>query len=83
MADFTNTSYGVIVLAAIIPSALYYFGLYCHVDGYAARHNIQGLPESELPSIRRTLIDGWPFIIVLGFLVYALVFLRLERLAPF
>ncbi|MFN4272074.1 MAG: TRAP transporter permease [Aliihoeflea sp.] len=83
MADFTNTSYGVIVLAAIIPSALYYFGLYCHVDGYAAKHGIKGLPEIELPSVRKTLIDGWPFIIVLGFLVYALVFLRLERLAPF
>lgn len=83
MADFTNTSYGVIVLAAIIPSALYYFGLYCHVDGYAAKHGIKGLPQVELPSVRKTLIDGWPFIIVLGFLVYALVFLRLERLAPF
>jgi len=83
MADFTNTSYGVIVLAAIIPSALYYFGLYCHVDGYAAKHGIKGLPEIELPSVRKTLIEGWPFIIVLGFLVYALVFLRLERLAPF
>lgn len=83
MADFTNTSYGVIVLAAIIPSALYYFGLYCHVDGYAAKHGIKGLPQVELPSVRKTLIDGWPFLIVLGFLVYALVFLRLERLAPF
>jgi TRAP transporter 4TM/12TM fusion protein len=83
MADFTNTSYGVIVLAAIIPSTLYYFGLYCHVDGYAAKHNIQGLSKEQLPSVRRTLIEGWPFIIVLGFLVYSLVFLRLERLAPF
>ncbi len=83
MADFTNTSYGVIVLAAIIPSTLYYFGLYCHVDGYAAKHGIKGLPQVELPSVRKTLIDGWPFIVVLAFLVYALVFLRLERLAPF
>ena len=83
MADFTNTSYGVIVLAAIIPSMLYYFGLYCHVDGYAAKHGIKGLPQVEIPSVRKTLIDGWPFIVVLGFLVYALVFMRLERLAPF
>ncbi|MEO3388453.1 TRAP transporter fused permease subunit [Mesorhizobium sp. CAU 1741] len=83
MADFTNTAYGVIVLAAIIPSVLYYFGLYCHVDGYAARNNIQGMPKEDLPSVRKTLIEGWPFIIVLGFLVYCLVFLRLERLAPF
>lgn len=83
MADFTNTAYGVIVLAALIPSTLYYFGLYCHVDGYAAKNDLKGLPKSELPSLKKTLIDGWPFIIVLGFLVYGLVVLRLERLTPF
>jgi TRAP transporter 4TM/12TM fusion protein len=83
MADFTNTSYGVIVVAAIIPSLLYYFGLYCHVDGYAAKHGIKGMPQSELPSVWRTLVEGWPFLIVLAFLVYSLVVLRLERLAPF
>jgi TRAP transporter 4TM/12TM fusion protein len=83
MADFTNTGYGVIVVAAIVPSLLYYFGLYCHVDGYAAKHNLRGLQTAELPSLRKTLIDGWPFIIVLGFLVWSLVILRLERLAPF
>lgn len=83
MADFTNTSYGVIVMAAIIPSTLYYFGLYCHVDGYAARHGIKGVPEAELPSVRRTLIEGWPFLVVLAALVYMLVFMRIERLAPF
>lgn len=83
MADFTNTSYGVIVVAAIIPSVLYYFGLYCHVDGYAAKHGIKGMPAEDLPSVKRTLIEGWPFLIVLAFLVYSLVVLRLERLAPF
>ena len=83
MADFTNTAYGVIVLAAIIPSLLYYFGLYCHVDGYAAKHNLKGLAKADLPSLRRTLIEGWPFLVVLGFLVWGLVFMRWERLTPF
>ncbi|MEX0623435.1 TRAP transporter permease [Saccharospirillum sp.] len=83
MADFTNTEYGVIVIAAIIPSALYFFGLYVHVHGYASRNNIQGMDQEDLPRLRDTVLEGWPFIIVLGFLVYALVVLRLERLAPF
>jgi TRAP transporter 4TM/12TM fusion protein len=83
MADFTNTEYGVIVLAAIIPSVLYYFGLYCHVDGYAAKHNLRGLEKADLPSLRRTLIQGWPFLVVLAFLVWGLVFMRWERLTPF
>ena len=83
MADFTNTPYGVIVMAALIPSLLYYFGLYCHVDGYAARNNMVGTPPEKLPTVRQALIEGWPFIIVLGFLVWGLVFMRWERLTPF
>ena len=83
MADFTNTPYGVIVLAALIPSLLYYFGLYCHVDGYAARNNMTGTAREKLPSVREALVEGWPFLGVLGFLVWGLVFMRWERLTPF
>ncbi|PAU74851.1 TRAP transporter permease [Halomonas salipaludis] len=83
MADFTNTEYGVIVIAAIIPSLLYFFGLYCHVDGYAAKADLKGLPEVELPRIRQTLLEGWPFLVVLVFLVWGLVVMRWERLTPF
>lgn len=83
MADFTNTEYRVIVLAALIPSILYYFGLYCHVDGFAARNDLRGLPRAELPSVRQTLIEGWPFLVVLAFLVWGLVVMRWERLTPF
>lgn len=83
MADFTNTEYRVIVLAAIIPSLLYYFGLYCHVDGFAARNNLKGVDRDQLPKFWPVLRDGWPFLVVLGFLVWGLVFMRWERLTPF
>ncbi|WP_238366453.1 TRAP transporter permease [Mesobacterium pallidum] len=83
MADFTNTEYRVIVLAALIPSLLYYFGLYCHVDGFAARHGLKGLKRADLPRAREVLKDGWPFLVVLAFLVWGLVFMRWERLTPF
>ncbi|WP_127105253.1 TRAP transporter permease [Pararhodobacter zhoushanensis] len=83
MADFTNTEYSVIVVAAIIPSLLYYFGLYMHVDGYAVRHNLKGLEKSELPKLWPTIKEGWPFLLVLAFLVWGLVFMRWERLTPF
>jgi len=83
MADFTNTEYRVIVLAAIIPSLLYYFGLYCHVDGFAARNNLKGVDRDQLPKVWPVLRDGWPFLVVLGFLVWGLVFMRWERLTPF
>lgn len=83
MADFTNTQYGVIALAALIPSLLFYFGLYCHVDGYAARNGMTGTRQEDLPSIRQTLKEGWPFLAVLAFLVWGLVVMRWERLTPF
>ena len=83
MADFTSTEYGVIVVAAAIPSILYYFGLYCHVDAYAAKAGLAGLPRSELPTVKQAMKDGWPFLAVLLFLVWGLVFMRWERLAPF
>jgi TRAP transporter 4TM/12TM fusion protein len=83
MADFTSTEYAVIVVAAAIPSVLYYFGLYCHVDAYAAKAGLAGLPRSELPTVKQTLKDGWPFIAVLLFLIWGLVIMRWERLTPF
>lgn len=83
MADFTNTEYAVIVVAAIIPSLLYYFGLYCHVDSYAAKRGFKGLPRAELPTLKEALRDGWPFLAVLAFLVWGLVIMRWERLTPF
>jgi TRAP transporter 4TM/12TM fusion protein len=83
MADFTNTEYRVIVMAALIPSLLFYLGLYCHVDGFAARNNLKGLDRADLPRFRDVLKDGWPFLVVLAFLVWGLVFMRWERLTPF
>lgn len=83
MADFTGIEYRFIVMAAIIPALLYYFGLYCHVHGFALRHGIEGMKREDLPRIRQVLKDGWPFLFVLAFLVWGLVIMRWERLTPF
>jgi TRAP transporter 4TM/12TM fusion protein len=83
MANFTNTEYRTIVIAAAIPSILYYFGLFCHVDSYAAKHGLTGLKEREIPSLKELIKEGWPFFIVLLFLIWGLLYMRWERLAPF
>ncbi|POF27970.1 TRAP transporter permease [Roseibium marinum] len=83
MADFTGIQYGVIVMGAIIPAFLYYFGLYCHVHGFALRHGIEGKKREDLPRVVQVLKDGWPFLLVLAFLVWGLVIMRWERLTPF
>lgn len=83
MANFLEVSYASVALAAIIPSFLYFFGLFVQIDSRAANDGIEGLDRSELPSIRQTLKDGWYYIFAFALLVYLLLFLRREMLAPF
>lgn len=72
-----------VVIAAVIPSILYFFALFMQIDGYAARNNLEGLPKVELPSLKQTLKDGWYYVAVFVLLIYLLVFLQREAQAPF
>jgi len=83
MASFLGVPYGQIALSALIPSLLFYFGLFMQIDGYAAKNNLRGLPKEELPSISRTFAEGWQYILVFVFLIWLLLFKQIESLAPF
>ena len=83
MAAFLGVDYGTIVVAAAIPAILYYFGLLLQVDAYAARVGLEGLPREELPSLKQALKEAWPFIFVLLFLVWGLVYMKLSIQTPF
>lgn len=83
MANLLGAPYGQVVAAAAIPSFLYYLSLLAHVDLYAAKHGLKGLPREELPPLGLALLRGLPFLLVLGFLVLGLLYLRIERQAPF
>jgi TRAP transporter 4TM/12TM fusion protein len=76
MAVLINKSYTEIMVAAAIPAILYYYSLTLQVDAYAGRHGLKGLPVSELPSARKAIKTGWPFLIVLAFLVFGLIYMR-------
>ena len=52
IAQFLNVSYAEVALAAIIPAALYYFGLFMQVDAYAARHGLKGIHAQRAPQRR-------------------------------
>lgn len=82
MAEITGIPYGTIIVGAVIPATLYYFGLLVQVDAYAARSGLKGLPKEEIPDMKEVLKDGWPYIFILVFLVWGLVYMRWERLAP-
>ena len=83
MASFLDISYAAVALAAVVPSILYFFGLFVQIDSYAARNDIKGLPKSELPSVKKTVSEGWYYIFGFLLLVYLLIYLKREAHAPF
>jgi TRAP transporter 4TM/12TM fusion protein len=73
MAEFTGIPYARLCIAAFIPALLYYLGLYLMVDFEAVKLNILGLSKGKLPSVYKTVRQGWyhflPIISLLLFLV--------------
>jgi len=82
-ATILNMSYANIVVAAAIPAILYYFGLIMQADSFAAKTKIRGLDRENIPSIKRTLRQGWPFIAVFVFLLWGLLYMGWEETTPF
>jgi TRAP transporter 4TM/12TM fusion protein len=76
-------SYGQIALAATIPALLFYLALVIQVDAYSARLGLRGLKSSELPKLGEVMKEGWFYIPVFALLIFLLVFLQDEALAPF
>ncbi len=83
MAQFLNVSYAEVALAAAIPAALYYFGLFMQVDAYAARHGLKGIPRADLPRLSQTLKEGWYYGFVIVLLIYMMLVMKRESHAPF
>ncbi len=83
MCQFLGVSYATVLVAAVIPAVLYYLGLLMQVDAYAARAGLKGLPQEDLPPIKKTLKEGWHFIAVFIFLLWGLLYMRWEEMTPF
>ncbi|MDN4982787.1 TRAP transporter permease [Bradyrhizobium sp. WYCCWR 13022] len=83
IAQFLNVGYAEVAVAAIIPAALYYVGLFMQVDAYAARHGLKGIPRAELPRVMDTIKDGWYYVFVIALLIVMLLYFKRESHAPF
>ncbi|PTW54361.1 TRAP transporter 4TM/12TM fusion protein [Breoghania corrubedonensis] len=81
MAITIGVSYSTVLLAAILPSFLFYFGLLLQVDAYAARNGLKGQKDQGV-AVRSILSRGWPFLLVLGFLIWGLLIMRWEYYTP-
>jgi TRAP transporter 4TM/12TM fusion protein len=72
MADFLQRPYSDIVIAALLPSLLYYVALFVQADLVAARMGIRRLPESEIPALWPVLKTGSIFALPFAVLIYLL-----------
>jgi len=81
-AIIANVDYASIMMAAFIPTVLYYFGLLVQVDGYAAKTGIKAVPFENIPRLWPTLKEGWLHLFCIGFLVFGLVYMRWGMITP-
>ena len=76
MADFLSMPYRDIVIAALVPSFLYYVALFIQADLEAARRGIDRVEAGLIPSLMSVMKTGWIFIAPFAVLIYALFWLN-------
>ena len=74
MAEFLQVSYGTVVIAAIIPSVLYYAALFMHVDLDAAKQRIGAAQIRDVPAFSEVITSGWHFPIPIAFLIITIAY---------
>ena len=65
MASFLNVPYSEILYAALIPGIVFYIALMIQIDLYAARNNLKPINIEDIPSLRKTIFNGYSYICIL------------------
>lgn len=73
MVEFLELPLRLILLAALVPALLHYFGVFTMVHLEARRLGLRGLRADEMPALRRVLADHWVTIIPLVILVWMII----------
>ena len=73
MIEFLEISLTTLLLAAIIPAAMHFWGVFVQVHFEAKRLGLRGLEEHEIPRLWPTIRDGWPTVVPLVLLVAVIV----------
>ncbi len=76
MAEFLSVPYTKVVIAAIIPSLLYYLALFMEADLEAAKMGLSRIDESLIPPFKDVMKSGWYFPIPFIVLILALFWLN-------
>lgn len=73
MAEFTNIPYVTIIAAAVIPAALYYFGVWAGVHYEAKKQGLKGMSKDELPKAGRVIRERGHLMLPIVIVIYLLV----------
>lgn len=73
MVEFLNLPYQTIILAAIVPAFMHFFGIFCQVHFEAKKLGLKGVPKEELPNAWAILKKDWaalaPLMVLLAVLL--------------
>ena len=83
MIEFLNLPYSTIIIAAIVPAFMHFFGVFMQVHFEAKNKGLRGLTKEELPDLPKTLAANWPTLIPLFLLVGIIVNGNTPYLAAF
>lgn len=72
IAEFLQLTYWEVCVAAFLPALAFYCTLLLQVDLEAARLGLKGLPKKDLPSLKKTLSEGWQYLVPFAVLLILL-----------
>ncbi len=78
VAEFLETSYANVVMAAIVPGLLYYGALFIQADLEAAKEGIPPVEADQIPKAKPVLRAGWYFPLAFAVLLTALFYLNYQ-----
>lgn len=73
IADTLNIPYTRVLVCAIVPAFLYFWGIWCSLSLEASRLGLKGLPKETLPQLKKVLLSSGYKSIPLFVIVYFLV----------
>jgi TRAP transporter 4TM/12TM fusion protein len=72
MVEYLAVPYQTIIVAAIVPAFMHFFGVFCQIHFEAKKYGLRGLPRSELPVAREVIRRDWPTAMPLAVLLLVL-----------
>ena len=72
MVEYLAVPYQTIIIAAIVPAFMHFFGVFCQIHFEAKKHGLRGLSRSEMPVAREVIRRDWPTAMPLAVLLLVL-----------